>query len=43
MRSKEEFYSKVVKEIREILSDPENLKCLCPKIKRCDFKHEKEA
>jgi hypothetical protein len=36
MRSKEEFYSKVVKGIRNILNDPENLKCSCPKVK-CEW------
>jgi hypothetical protein len=36
MRSKEEYYSKVVKEIRNILNDPENLKCSCPKVK-CEW------
>jgi hypothetical protein len=31
MRSKEVFYSKVVKELREIIKNPDNLKCSCPK------------
>ena len=36
MRSKEEFYSEVVQEIRSILKEPENLKCSCPKVK-CEW------
>jgi hypothetical protein len=35
MRSKEEYYT-LVKEIREVLSKPENLRCTCPKIK-CEW------
>ena len=35
MRSKEEYYESI-KKIRVILSDPENLKCLCPK-KNCEW------
>lgn len=30
MRTKEEFY-KVIQGVRAVLSDPENLKCTCPK------------
>ena len=36
MRSKEEFYSDVVLKIREMLKDPDNLKCPCPKAK-CEW------
>lgn len=35
MRSKEEYYS-LIKEIREIVSDPEKQKCSCPKVK-CEW------
>ena len=35
MRTKEEYYGHI-KEIRSILSKPENLKCTCPKVK-CSF------
>jgi hypothetical protein len=34
MRTKEEYYQSVIK-CREIISDPENQKCSCPKI-RCE-------
>lgn len=33
--NKEEYYEHV-REVREILSDPENLKCTCPKVK-CEW------
>lgn len=36
MRSKEEFYNEVVKEIRSVLRDPNNLKCSCLKVK-CEW------
>jgi hypothetical protein len=36
MWSKEEFYSKVVKELRDVVNNPENLKCSCPKVK-CEW------
>jgi hypothetical protein len=35
MRNKEEYYE-LVKEIRTVLSKPENLKCICPKMK-CEW------
>jgi hypothetical protein len=35
MRSKEEYYE-LIKEIRKVLSKPENLQCSCPKIK-CEW------
>ena len=36
MRSKEEFYSNTVQEIRDVLKNPQNLKCSCPKVK-CEW------
>ncbi|HOK42381.1 MAG TPA: hypothetical protein PLD49_01765 [Thermoclostridium caenicola] len=36
MWSKEEFYREVVLVNRELLKDPENLKCTCPKVK-CEW------
>jgi hypothetical protein len=35
MRSKEEYYN-LIKEIREILKNPDNLKCSCPKVE-CEW------
>jgi hypothetical protein len=35
MRTKEEYYQLVLK-LRKIVSDPQNLKCPCPKIK-CEW------
>ncbi len=36
MMSKEDYYNKIVKVNREILKNPENLKCTCSKIK-CEW------
>jgi|LSQX01.1.fsa_nt_gb hypothetical protein len=36
MRTKEEFYDVVVKEIRSVLKEPKNLMCTCPKVK-CEW------
>jgi hypothetical protein len=35
MRTKEEYYG-LIKEIRSVLDDPDNLKCTCPKIE-CEW------
>jgi len=42
MRSKEEFYEDFVLKTREMLSNPKNLKCTCPKV-NCEWHGNCEA